>query len=89
LPLVRTDPAPPRLQAIRIDPSQGTEAELGTLEGAGPALIRRILWYRKEVGPVTGIDELRRIPGIGMLRLHRWSPIIEARVPVGGTGSGG
>ncbi len=48
-----------------IDLDLGTEAEIETLRGIGPALARRIVADRDSLGPFGSMDEFRRVRGIG------------------------
>lgn len=53
-----------------------TEAELGTLDGVGPATARKILAFRQERGGFASVDELDAVPGIGAKRLATLRPLV-------------
>lgn len=50
---------------ILIDVNAATVHELQLLPGVGPALAHRIIAEREEGGPFAGVDDLRRVRGVG------------------------
>lgn len=55
----------------RIDINTATAAELATLPGIGPALVRRILEYREAHGPFLMPGQLANVEGIGQSTVER------------------
>jgi competence protein ComEA len=49
--------------------NQATAEELQALPGVGPALSERIVLYRTEHGPFSGIDQLSEVKGLGQAKL--------------------
>jgi len=49
--------------------NSATAEQLDTLDGVGPATIKRILDWRREHGGFRSIDDLGQVPGIGPKRL--------------------
>lgn len=62
-----------------VDVNRANEAELESLPGIGPALASRIVASRREDGPFTSVDDLRRVSGIGPALLERLTPLVTAR----------
>jgi competence protein ComEA len=58
-----------------IDVNRATAAELQRLPGVGPALSSRILMVREQ-RPFQSVDELRRVPGIGVKTLEHLRPFV-------------
>lgn len=50
---------------LHIDINEASEAELSCVAGVGPALARRIVDYRRNLGRIDSLDELEKIPGVG------------------------
>ena len=48
-----------------VDLNSATLADLDALPGVGPVLAQRILDWRSEHGPFTGVEQLREVAGIG------------------------
>jgi competence protein ComEA len=61
---------------FRIDLNRADRAELLQLPGCGDALSRRILEYRREHGPFQGLDDLRKVHGIGPKTLEKWKDLV-------------
>lgn len=66
-----TDHEPGHASAYRIDLNQATRAELLQLPGVGPALADNIEAYRRVHGGFECVEDLRKVPGIGHLKLER------------------
>jgi competence protein ComEA len=58
----------------RIDLNRARAADLNQLQGIGTELAERIVSYRKTHGPFAGIDELRKVSGIGPKTFARIKP---------------
>lgn len=56
--------------------NQADQESLIQLPGIGPKLSERIIAFRKEQGPITGPEDLRRIKGIGPKRTARLTPLL-------------
>ena len=50
---------------LSIDLNRANAAELSCVEGIGPALARRIIDFRHNVGRFTSLEQLDEIPGVG------------------------
>lgn len=74
-------PDPGRLEVHRVAPGGDPWPVLATLPGAGVSLARRMVAYRRLVGPLDAPAALRRVPGVGGRRLHAWSPWILQEGP--------
>ena len=48
-----------------LDLNRATAAQLDTLPGIGPVTAQRILDYRRKVGRINSVDELKKISGLG------------------------
>jgi competence protein ComEA len=69
-----TDLDPARAPAYRVNLNRADRAELLQLPGVGPKLAARIEAYRRENGGFRGVDELRKVQGIGPAALARLRP---------------
>jgi competence protein ComEA len=58
-----------------IDVNRATAAELQRLPGVGPAMSSRIILVREQ-RPFQSVDELRRVPGIGVKTLEHLRPFV-------------
>lgn len=47
------------------------EKELEALPGIGPVMAKRIVAYRKENGPFSSVEELKKVRGIGEVKFSR------------------
>ena len=54
-----------------------TEAQLIALPSIGKILARRIIEFRSNHGPLTSIDDLRAVPGIGSKRIRTIKQFLE------------
>ena len=64
---------PPTMRAVRLHPGSARLHDLLALEGAGTALVKRIVLVRT-VLDLSDPASLRWVPGIGARRLHQWWP---------------
>lgn len=62
---------------VRLNVNTATLEELDTLPGIGPALAQRIVEYRTLAGPITSLDGLAMIEGIGDALLAELAPLIR------------
>ncbi len=60
-----------------VDVNTAGHEELQLLPGIGPVLAERILDYRKRYGPLSSVDELQRIRGIGPKTIQKFSYYLE------------
>ena len=65
--------------ATRIDVNRADASALERLPEVGPAIARRIVRSRERDGPFRTLEDLRRVPGIGPVRLEA----IRSRATVG------
>ena len=65
----------------RIDVNLAGEQELLVLPQVGPVVARRIIEYRKAVGPFRKVEELLNVKGIGRKTLLRLKPLITLGSP--------
>ncbi len=73
----RWDFVPVLSEGQKLDINSASAAELQTLPKIGKALAQRIIDRR----PYNSVDELRRVPGIGVKILERLRPLVTARPP--------
>ncbi len=59
-----------------LDINSATAKELETLPGIGPVLAEKILQTRNELGRFENAGEILKVPGIGVKRLERITPLI-------------
>jgi len=59
-----------------VDLNTANEEQLRSLPKVGPALAKRILEYRKQVGTLKSVDELRNVSGIGDKTLELLRPYV-------------
>lgn len=64
---------PVALHPVRLQAATASPEDLMALEGAGRALVRRVVLIR-QVLDFSGPASLRWVPGVGGRRLHRWWP---------------
>lgn len=65
----------------RVDVNVAEERELLVLPQVGPVVARRIVEYRKAVGPFRKVEELLNVKGIGAKTLDRLRPLITLGSP--------
>ncbi|MGA2620680.1 MAG: helix-hairpin-helix domain-containing protein [Thermoguttaceae bacterium] len=63
--LVEVDRAEPQSADFQVDINTAERPELMQLPGVGRALADRIIQSRRQHGPFTDPEDLRRVPGIG------------------------
>jgi competence protein ComEA len=68
-------PASPKVP-VTVDLNAANEDQLRSLPKIGPALAKRILEYRKQVGTFKSVDELRNVSGIGDKTLELLKPYL-------------
>lgn len=61
----------------RLSVNLGSEQDLQTLPGIGPATARRIADYRESVGRIQSLDELTKVKGIGPKTLAKLRPYLS------------
>ena len=64
-PYVDFEVPPARVESVRIDLNSAAWYDLMLLDGIGETLARRIVADRTARGPLSSVDELARVPGIG------------------------
>jgi competence protein ComEA len=60
-----------------LDLNQATLAQLDTLPGIGPVTSQRIIDYRKKVGRINSVDELKKISGLGGAKFEEIKPLLR------------
>ncbi|MFW6369454.1 MAG: ComEA family DNA-binding protein [Myxococcota bacterium] len=68
---------------IPIDVNSASRDDLMALTGIGPSLADAIVVDREERGPFRSVEELRRVRGIGPVRLQRLAEHVNALPPEG------
>jgi competence protein ComEA len=59
--------------------NSATAAELDALPGIGPSRAAAILQYREQHGPFAAVDELARVPGLGVAAVTRLRERVAVR----------
>jgi competence protein ComEA len=85
----RGDPGRPRplaglelvLLGRPMDLNQATAEDLAAVPGIGPGLAADVVREREERGPFRSADALRRVRGIGPVRLERVRPWVHVSSP--------
>jgi competence protein ComEA len=76
----RPSAGPDRLALIAAQPpldlNRATRDELTRLPGVGPGMARRIVHTRESAGRFASVDDLRRVKGLGGVRLERLRPLV-------------
>ena len=60
----------------RMDVNQVTAHELRAIPGVGPSLAQNIIEYREVHGPITRLENLQSVRGIGLRTLHKIRPFL-------------
>jgi len=68
---VEIDRHPARIFDYKIDINTATWVEWAQLEGIGETLARRIVADRAQRGPFRDVEDIRRVPGIGVKTLAK------------------
>ncbi len=74
------EPSPPAT-ASALDLNRATLEDLARLPGVGPVLATRILEARLGAGRFGSVDDLRRIRGLGDVRLERLRSLLTVSAP--------
>ena len=61
----------PNVPSAPLDVNRATEDELRTLPGIGGVLAARIIEARERDGPFASLDDVRRVRGVGRVKLDR------------------
>jgi len=85
----RGDPGPSRpltglelvLLGRPLDLNQATAEDLAAVPGIGPGLAADVVREREERGPFHSADALRRVRGIGPVRMERARPWVHVSSP--------
>jgi competence protein ComEA len=64
-----------------MDLNQATTEDLAAVPGIGPGLASDVVREREERGPFRSVDALRRVRGIGPVRLERARPWVHVSSP--------
>lgn len=72
--VVRPLHPPPEVVPSPVDPRSAPWYVIAPLDGAGERLARRVVAYRRDVESLPGLEQVRRVPGVGSLTLDRWWP---------------
>ena len=64
--------------SYKVNINQADETVLISIPGIGPALARRIIDYRNTHGPFSGIDDLKKVKGIGPQKFEKMKEFIIA-----------
>lgn len=75
--MVEIDHADPLTARFQVDVNTASAPELMQIPGVGPALSRRIIESRENVGPFLRPDDLRRVRGIGAKILEQIRPYVR------------
>jgi competence protein ComEA len=81
-PAPRTSPPRPAAGSSRpaygsVSINQAGQSELERLPRVGPAIARRIIDYRNQIGGFRSIDELEQVKGIGPKTLAQIRPFVK------------
>jgi competence protein ComEA len=77
--LIEVDRAEPIAARFEVDFNKADVPELMQLPGIGPALAQRIVESRKTDGPFSGLEDLRRVRGIGPKTLEQIRPYLTGK----------
>ncbi len=74
--LIDIERASPQVVQFQLDINEADWPELSVLPEIGETLAKRIIETRKSRGPFSGIEDLRRVRGIGPRTLERIRPFL-------------
>ncbi|MBX3435294.1 MAG: helix-hairpin-helix domain-containing protein [Pirellulales bacterium] len=74
--LIDVDRAPPLVAKFQVDVNRANWPELIMLPGVGPILAEKLIADRLQNGPFNGLDDLRRVDGVGPRTLQRIRPYL-------------
>lgn len=63
-----------------VDLNKGTQTELETVKGIGPAKAKAIIDYRTKNGPFKSVDDLDKVTGFGKKTVDK----VKSEITVGG-----
>lgn len=66
----------PTQLVLQLELNRADRAELRQLPGIGESLARRIDDFRRDHGPFSCVDDLRRVPGVGPATLETLRPFV-------------
>lgn len=66
-----------RTMGLPVDLNRMSREDFEQLPGIGPALSKRIIATRRELGGFTAIDDLALVPGIGPAKLNALRSLLE------------
>ena len=75
--MVEIERAEPQTASFQVDVNKAQWPELATLPGVGRKLAERIVQSREQDGPYVGLDDLRRVRGIGPRTLETVRPYLR------------
>lgn len=74
-------PSSRRTVIQQLDLNRATEQDFEALPGIGPVLAERIVRYRQSRGGFTGVDQLRKVKGIGSKTFDRIRALVSVTTP--------
>lgn len=74
--LIEIDREPPLRAKFLVDVNRAEWAELVQLPGVGPILANKLIAERETNGSFNGVEDLRRVDGIGPRTLERMKPYL-------------
>ncbi|RYG24937.1 hypothetical protein EON82_08955 [bacterium] len=72
-----SDHAPKEKASGPVSLNTGSEAQLETLPGVGPATAQKILEYRQEHGGFSSVEEIQMVKGIGPKKFEKMKPFLK------------
>ncbi len=70
---------PPEVPAYDFDPMRGSYDDLASIPAVGPTRARAIVWYRENVGPIRGENDLKSVPGFNDDRIRLLRPFWRSK----------